>query len=87
MTAYRIIRRYEKSEGRIVLVSATGKLRKLRIRTSDFLAIPRGSAADAPMLPEVRVLQEKVSALYDENERVVSLLEKLCRATGVRPDM
>ena len=74
--AYRIIQKQEIETGRSVL-------QKGRIRTADFLAIPRGDVQAAPMIPEVRELQEKVEALHDEQGLLIRVVAMLCKRLGV----
>lgn len=65
--ARRIIRAEEKRIGR--RMSHRG-----RIRTVDFLAIPRGDVAAAPMIPEVAILWAKLDALEEQQGRILRAL-------------
>lgn len=47
-----------------------------KIRTADFLAIPRGDLAASPMIPEVPELFDKVEAL---SELVIRLMHRMAR--------
>lgn len=56
-----------------------------RIRVSDYLAIPRGDIAAAPMVPEVAILWEKLEALAEQQQRMLSMLGKVSRRVGMTP--
>lgn len=60
-------------------VSSHGK-----IRTVDFLAIPRGDSAAAPMIPEVEHLWEKLDALAEQQQRLMAILARVCKHVGVK---
>lgn len=47
-----------------------------KIRTADFLAIPRGDLAASPMIPEVPELFDKLEAL---SESVIRLMHRMAR--------
>ena len=56
-----------------------------RIRVSDYLAIPRGDVAAAPMIPEVAILWEKLEALAEQQQRILVMLAKVSRRAGMAP--
>lgn len=75
MQAYRIIRAEEQRRGRTML-------QRGKIRTVDFLAVPRGDAQAAPMIPEVALLWEKLEAVDAQQQRILSTLGRVVKKLG-----
>ena len=73
---WRIVRAAEKEAGRAM--SSHG-----RIRVSDYLAIPRGDVAAAPMIPDVAILWDKFEALAAQQRRILSMLGKVSEHVGM----
>jgi hypothetical protein len=62
--AYRIVQKAERLAGR--RMRQRGK-----IRTADFLAIPKGDLAASPMIPDVAILWAKLEALEEQQQRIM----------------
>jgi hypothetical protein len=78
-TAFRMIKKFEAERGRVALESLPGMKRNTRIRTVDFLAVPRGETESFPVVPEIAILTEKLEAMYAQQEKTVALLGAVCR--------
>lgn len=71
--AYRIVHKREAETGRKLL-------RDGKIRTAEFLAIPRGEEEAPPMIPEVDEIRAELAELHEFCERLATRLAQHERA-------
>lgn len=74
--AWRIVRAAERESQRAM--SSHG-----RIRVSDYLTIPRGDVAAAPMIPDVAILWDKFEELAAQQQRMLNMLGRVSKRVGL----